>query len=172
MAPERWEALGRQKVDETLEALWKRAVGELKRRGRGHELKQFKRRPRNTYARRSLAESLREATSADPAFGASLEQDLRYLDSHRGQEFIIIVDNDPLTSRVWWVKALVVLAALLMFGGFGIFFYALFQESNQARPSSPGFSPNARLGFALFFAGLCVLALSGLAHEATKTRLD
>lgn len=64
--------------------------------------------------------------------------------------------------------ALAVMAGVLMFSGFGLFFYALYQDSQQTGPASTGLPSNAARGFALFFAGLVVLAVSGIAHQFTK----
>jgi hypothetical protein len=160
-----------RRFDEGLDALWRRAIVELRGSGYEHEVDEFSRDPRDPYARRSLEESLQEAMWQNPAFAASLEKDAQYLDRRGGQRVIrFVVDGDPLTSRVWWVVALVVVAAVLMFSGFGLFFYALYQDSKQTGPASPGLPPNAARGFALFFAGLLVLALAGFAHQITKRR--
>jgi hypothetical protein len=160
-----------RRFDEALEGLWQRAIDGLRGRGYGREVREFRRRPLNDYTRESLELSLREVMSENVALAASLERNVRYLDSHHGRQFIAVVENDPSTSRVWWVRALVVLAAVLAFSGFGLFFYAIYQDSQQTGPSSTGIPPNAGRGFALFFAGLCVLALAGIAHMFTKTRL-
>jgi hypothetical protein len=160
-----------RRFDEALEGLWERAVDGLRRSGHGHELREFRRRPLNAYTRDSLEISLQEAMSQNAALAASLERNVRYLDSRDGRRVIAAVEMDPITSKVWWVVALVVLAAVLAFSGFGLFFYAIYQESQETGPSPPGIPPNAARGFGLFFAGLCVLALSGIAHALTKTRL-
>jgi hypothetical protein len=154
--------------DEALEGLWQRAEDELRRRGRRQDVRQFRKRPLDREVRRAVAYDLQEAMMEDPAFAASLALNVQYLDSRGGREFVAIVESDPFTSRVWWVMALAVLAAVLMLGGFGLIFYALFESANETGPSSPGFPPNAVRGFFLFFAGLCVLALSGIAHAITK----
>jgi len=166
------ERLINRKFDNALDRLGRRAADELAERGYGQELNELRRDPRDPSARRYLEEGLQDAMGQEPAFAASLARDAQYLDKRGGQRVVQYVvygyGPDPFTSRVWWVMALAVVGGVLMFSGFGFFFYALYQSSQQTGPASTGLPPNAARGFALFFAGLVVLAASGIAHQFTR----